>query len=95
MSAEQLERVRQKLVNTDEGAEDSESERQEFKTGVGLRNVYLRLKLFYREKVDFQINSKEYEGTVITIQSDNERGIHLRTMRASFNSSPSSGLAPL
>ena len=68
MTAEQLERVRQKLVNTDEGAEDSESERQEFKTGVGLRNVYLRLKLFYSEKVDFQINSKEYEGTVITIQ---------------------------
>ena len=68
MTAEQLEKVRQKLVNTDEGAEDSENERQEFKTGVGLRNVYLRLKLFYSEKVDFQINSKEYEGTVITIQ---------------------------
>ena len=68
MSAEQLERVRQKLENTDDAAEDSESERQEFRTGVGLRNVYLRLKLFYREKVDFQIDSKEYEGTVITIR---------------------------
>ena len=68
MSTEQLERVRQKLENTDDAADDSESERQEFKTGVGLRNVYLRLKLFYREKVDFQIDSKEYEGTVITIR---------------------------
>ena len=68
MSSEELERVRQKLENTDDAAEDSESERQEFKTGVGLRNVYLRLKLFYREKVDFQIDSKEYEGTVITIR---------------------------
>lgn len=67
MSAEQLERVLKKLENTDDAADDSESERHELKTGVGLRNVYMRLKLFYRDKVDFQIDSKEYEGTVITI----------------------------
>ena len=65
MSTEQLKAVRQTLENTDE---DTESEQQEFTTGVGLRNVYLRLKLFYREKVEFQIDSKEYEGTVITIR---------------------------
>lgn len=68
MSAEQLERVRQTLANTDDAADDSESERQEFTTGVGLRNVYLRLKLFYGDKVDFQIDSKEYEGTMIAIR---------------------------
>ena len=67
MSTEELERVRQTLENNDD-ALYSENERQESKTGVGLRNVYLRLKLFYREKVDFQIDSKEYEGTVITIR---------------------------
>jgi two-component system sensor histidine kinase YesM len=68
MTAEQLERVRHTLENTDDAADDSESERQEFTTGVGLRNVYLRLKLFYRERVDFQIDSKEFEGTVIAIR---------------------------
>lgn len=68
MSAVQLERVRQKLENSDDAADNSENERHELRTGVGLRNVYMRLKLFYRDKVDFQIDSKEYEGTVITIQ---------------------------
>lgn len=68
MTAEQLERVRQKLENSDDAADHSEHERHELGTGVGLRNVYMRLKLFYRDKVDFQIDSKEYEGTVITIR---------------------------
>lgn len=68
MTAEQLERVRQKLENSDDATDHSEHERHELGTGVGLRNVYLRLKLFYRDKVDFQIDSKEYEGTVITIR---------------------------
>lgn len=68
MSAVQLERVRQKLENSDDAADNSENERHESRTGVGLRNVYKRLKLYYREKVDFQIDSKEYEGTVITIR---------------------------
>ena len=68
MSAEQLARVRQKLEITDDAAEDSESARHEFRTGVGLRNVYMRLKLYYRDKLDFQIDSKEYEGTEITIR---------------------------
>lgn len=68
MTAGQLERVRQKLENSDDAADNSEKERHELGTGVGLRNVYKRLKLYYRDKVDFQIDSKEYEGTVITIQ---------------------------
>lgn len=68
MSSKQLERVRQKLENSDDAADNSENERHELRTGVGLRNVYMRLKLFYRDKVDFQIDSKEYEGTVITIR---------------------------
>jgi two-component system, sensor histidine kinase YesM len=68
MSAEQLDKVRQRLENTDDAADESESGQHEFKSGVGLRNVYLRLKLFYRDKVDFQIDSKEFEGTVITIR---------------------------
>jgi sensor histidine kinase YesM len=68
MSDEQLGKVRQKLRNTDVAADDSESERQESRTGVGLRNVYMRLKLYYRDKVDFQIDSKEFESTVITIR---------------------------
>jgi sensor histidine kinase YesM len=68
MSAEQLERVRQKLDNSDDAADHSEHDRHKLRTGVGFRNVYMRLKLFYRDKVDFQIDSKEFEGTVITIQ---------------------------
>lgn len=68
MSAAQLEMVRQKLENSDDAADHSENERHELRTGVGLRNVYKRLKLYYRDKVDFQIDSKEYEGTVITIR---------------------------
>lgn len=68
MSSVQLERVRQKLENSDDAADNSEYERHELRSGVGLRNVYMRLKLFYRDKVDFQIDSKEYEGTVITIR---------------------------
>jgi sensor histidine kinase YesM len=75
MTAEQLEWVRRKTENTEDAASDSEGERHDLRTGVGLRNVYMRLKLYYRDNVDFQIDSKEYEGTVITIRIKNERHV--------------------
>ena len=53
MSAEELERVRQKLENNDEAAADSESERQEFKTGVGLEECVSAVKAFLSRKSGF------------------------------------------
>ena len=35
--------------------------------GVGLKNVYLRLKIFYGDEADLLIDSELDEGTVITI----------------------------
>lgn len=34
---------------------------------VGIKNVYYRLKLYYKEKVDFEVASEEGEGTVFRI----------------------------
>lgn len=34
---------------------------------VGIKNVYYRLKLYYRDKVDFEVRSKEGEGTEFRI----------------------------
>lgn len=36
--------------------------------GIGLSNIYQRLRLYYGEKMDFQIESEEGKGTKITIQ---------------------------
>lgn len=40
---------------------------KESKNGIGMSNIYQRLKLFYGEAVEFDVQSKRNQGTVITI----------------------------
>lgn len=40
---------------------------KESKNGIGMSNIYQRLKLFYGEVVEFDVQSKRNQGTVITI----------------------------
>ena len=61
MSEERLRQLR-KSMESDEGQ------------GFGLQASYKRLKLMYGEALDFQIDSKEGDGTTVTIRFPAHRG---------------------
>ena len=61
MSEERLRQLR-KSMDSDEGQ------------GFGLQASYKRLKLMYGEALDFQIDSKEGDGTTVTIRFPAHRG---------------------
>jgi two-component system sensor histidine kinase YesM len=44
--------------------------------GVGLKNVYQRVRIYYGEKADVQIHSEEDVGTTVTIVIPKEEAIH-------------------
>ncbi|UHA59879.1 ATP-binding protein [Metabacillus litoralis] len=43
-------------------------------TNIGLRNIYLRLKLYYGEQASLQIENHENYGTLVTIKLPVESG---------------------
>ena len=55
MTGEQLERLRQNLVSEEPSA-----------GGVGLQNLYRRLKLLYGEGARLSIDAKELQGTIVS-----------------------------
>ncbi|MBS6195053.1 MAG: hypothetical protein KH828_05680 [Clostridiales bacterium] len=63
MSPERLAEVRNCLENPSAKLPDSSSS-----TFIGLQNIYKRLKLFYSQKAQLIIESKEHCGTSIVIR---------------------------
>ncbi len=62
MSEAALEQLRESIY--DPGTEYSQSS----KSGIGLKNVYRRIKLYYNDRGEFQIDSKEGEGMTVTLR---------------------------
>lgn len=56
MSLDVLENLKQSLNN------------EECRKGIGISNIYQRLKLFYEDEIEFSIESREHVGTRIMIQ---------------------------
>nr|WP_285860578.1 MULTISPECIES: histidine kinase [Paenibacillus] len=70
MSEEELERVRQSLMLEPEAAAEQRSRVRNStgrSSGVGLINVYQRLRLYYGEPLKLSIESEEFQGTTVTI----------------------------
>ncbi|MGI2295208.1 sensor histidine kinase [Paenibacillus sp. GXUN7292] len=70
MGEEELERVRQSLtIETEKSAEQRAWMRSaaSYSSGVGLINVYQRLRLYYGEQLELVIESEEFQGTTVTI----------------------------
>lgn len=63
MSKEALEKLRRSLYSKTEDVTE-----QKGVGGLGLRNVYRRIELFYQGKGDFIVNSVEGEGTEVIVR---------------------------
>ena len=62
MSEAALEQLRESIY--DPRTEYSQSS----KSGIGLKNVYRRIKLYYNDRGEFLIDSKEGEGMTVTLR---------------------------
>ncbi|WMT40083.1 ATP-binding protein [Paenibacillus sp. D2_2] len=68
MSEEELELVRQSLaMETEVTVGQRFRNRTSSSSGVGLINVYQRLRLYYGEQLKLSIESEEFQGTLVTI----------------------------
>ncbi len=70
MTEEELQRVQSSLtMEPDEGKETAERKSQSpsRSSGVGLINVYQRLRLYYGEELQLTVESEEFQGTTVTI----------------------------
>jgi two-component system, sensor histidine kinase YesM len=66
-----LERLRKKVFRS--SSDDYVKSKQSF-NGIGVQNVYQRMKLIYGEAIQLRIDSIEGEGTTLTFQIPRYKG---------------------